>query len=494
MKNILLVFLVSFLSAGVVSAQTQFDPLGYSISTPRPIDPAAGTTNPSALATQRQNPFLGSAPSRKASGEINQLSLSEAIALGLRFNLGVTESLHASSDVRAERLRSLAALLPEISVEVKDVVANNSLKEFGLKLPRVPGLPLPGLPATTGAFAFQDARVSVNQSIYNSTIRNSYKAEKHAAEASALSLKDAQDVVVYAVGAAYFHVVSAEARVETAKAQLASAEELDRLTDDRVQSEVSPEIDFLRAHVEKQSFEQQVTNALNDLEKARLTLARITGLSIDQKFTTSDASYRPVTGLTEQSALAYAREVRTDLLSAAASVREAEYRVRAAKGERVPALSFHADYGVAGVNIGALNSVYTVAAGISLPLYSGGRISADIDQAQSNLARRQAEYDDLEGRLAYDVRVAWLDLKASDSTVQVADSNRALANRALTQSEDRYRNGVTNYLEVLRAQETVTNANENYIRSLYAFNVAKVALSRAMGAAEKHIQEFFGEK
>ena len=135
-----------------------------------------------------------------------------------------------------------------------------------------------------------------------------------------------------------------------------------------------------------------------------------------------------------------------------------------------------------------------MAAGISLPLYSGGRISADIDQAQSNLARRQAEYDDLEGRLAYDVRVAWLDLKASDSTVQVADSNRALANRALTQSEDRYRNGVTNYLEVLRAQETVTNANENYIRSLYAFNVAKVALSRAMGAAEKHIQEFFGEK
>src|SRR5262249_30512705 len=193
----------------------------------------------------------------------------------------------------------------------------------------------------------------------------------------------------------------------------------------------------------KRSFEQQVTNALNDLEKARLTLARITGLSIDQKFTTSNASYRPVTGLTEQSATAYAREVRADMLSAAASVREAEYRLRAAKGERVPALSFHADYGVAGVNIGALNSVYTVAAGISLPLYTGGRISADIDQAQSNLARRQAEYDDLEGRVTYDVRVAWLDMKASDSSVQVADSNPALANRAPTPSQHPAPNGPT---------------------------------------------------
>ncbi len=85
-----------------------------------------------------------------------------------------------------------------MSFEVKDVVADNSLKEFGLKLPRVPGIP--GLSVTTGPFGFQDARVSLNQSIYNATIRDSYKAENHAAEASTLSVKDAQDVVVYPVG------------------------------------------------------------------------------------------------------------------------------------------------------------------------------------------------------------------------------------------------------------------------------------------------------
>ena len=492
MKNITLIFLVSFLSGGIAFAQTQFDPLGFSISTPRPIDPGSGTTNPSALATQRQNPFLGSTPSGKATADSKEMSLSEAIRLGLRFNLGVTESLHANAEVRAERLRSLASLLPDVTLEIKDVVADNSLKEFGLKLPRVPGIL--GLPATTGAFGFQDARVSLNQSIYNSTIRNSYKAEKHAAQASTLSVKDAQDVVVYAVGAAYFQVAAAQARLETAKAQLSSAQELDRLTTDRVNSEVSPEIDFLRAHVEEQSFEQQVTNAENDLEKARLTLARITGLPVDQRFTTADDGYRRVTDLTLESAIAHAREFRADLLSAAASVREAESRVRAAKGERIPALSLHADYGTSGVNIGALNQVYTVAAGVSVPLYTGGRISADIDQAQANLARRQAEYDDLEGRVHYDVRVAWLDMQASDSSVRVAESNRALADRALLQSQDRYQNGVTNYLEVLRAQETVTNANENYIRSLYSFNLAKVALARAMGGAERQIPEFFGGK
>jgi hypothetical protein len=34
-------------------------PLGYSVATPRPINPAEGTTNPSAQATQNQNPYLG---------------------------------------------------------------------------------------------------------------------------------------------------------------------------------------------------------------------------------------------------------------------------------------------------------------------------------------------------------------------------------------------------------------------------------------------------
>jgi len=335
----------------------------------------------------------------------------------------------------------------------------------------------------------------MTQSIYNSGLRNKYLAERQAEQASALSATDARDVVVYAVGASYLQVVAAVARVDTARAQLASAQELDQLTADRVNAQLSPEIDSLRAQVQRQTAEQQVTNASNDLEKARLTLARITGLPIDQKFTKTDAAeYRALAAVTEKSAIGHAREFRADLRSAAASVREAEYRLRSEKGQRLPALSLRADYGAAGVNLGALSQVYTVAGQVSLPLYTGGRIRADIDQAQTNLSRRQAEYEDLEGRIVYDVRVAWLDLQASDSSVKVADSNRALADRALTQSQDRYVNGVANYLEVLRAEEAVTAAAENYIRSLYSFNVAKMALARAMGGAESQIYDFFGGK
>ena len=136
--------------------------------------------------------------------------------------------------------------------------------------------------------------------------------------------------------------------------------------------------------------------------------------------------------------------------------------------------------------------MYELAGTVSVPLYTGGRISADIGQAQADLERRRAEYADLRGRIGYDVRVAWLDVNASKSSVQVAENNRALADRALVQSRDRYTNGVTNYLEVVQAQEAVAAANENYIQSLYSLNVATLSLARAMGAAEPRLPQLLG--
>jgi outer membrane protein TolC len=279
-------------------------------------------------------------------------------------------------------------------------------------------------------------------------------------------------------------VISSTARVETAKAQLTSADELDQQTANRVKNEVSPEIDSIRAQVERQSAEQRLTNASNQLEKDRLTLARIIGLAV----------YHPLPGMTGETALEEALRSRADLRSAETSVQAAALTVRAQKAQRLPVISVTADYGGAGANIGNFNQVYTVAGNISVPIYTGGRIHADIEQAQADLARRQAEYEDLKGRVAYDVRVAWLDLTASDSSVRIAERNKSLAARALMQSQDRYTNGVTNYLEVVQAQEAVTVAAENHIQSLFSFDVALISFARAVGGAEARLPELLGGK
>jgi outer membrane protein TolC len=475
----------------IASAQTP-GPLGYSVVTPRPISPAEGTTTPSAQATQRQNPYLGSVPLKNTGARV-ELSLKGAIDLGLRYNLGLIESNQASADVRAQRLRALSALLPQLSADARQGYENLSYKELGLKLPPIPGLAT--LPSTSGAFGYQDARVSLTQSLYNAELRNQYRARKSDEQASILSIQDSRDVVVFAVGTAYMQVIASAARIESAKAQLASAGELDRQTANRVKNEVSPEIDSIRAQVEQQSAEQRLTNAANQLEKDKLTLGRIIGLAIDQDFELSDPLvYHPLSGITSETAAEQAIRSRADLRSAEASVQAAAFSVRAQKAQRLPVVSVTADYGGAGVNIGNFNQVYTVAGNVSVPIYTGGRIHADIEQAQADLTRRKAEYEDLKGRVAYDVRIAWLDLSASDSSAKVAQRNKSLAERALIQSQDRYTNGVTNYLEVVQAQETVAAANENYIESLFSYNVAMISFARAIGGAETRLPELLGGK
>jgi outer membrane protein TolC len=170
--------------------------------------------------------------------------------------------------------------------------------------------------------------VSLTQSIYSAELHDRYRAQRSAEQASAFSARDARDVVVYAVGIAYLQVTASVARVETARAQLATAKELDQQTRDQVRNELSPEIDSIRAQVELQTAEQRLINATDALEKDKLTLGRIIGLPIDQKFALADSgTYRSVENLTLESVTAEALQFRSDLRSAEANVRAAEYAV-----------------------------------------------------------------------------------------------------------------------------------------------------------------------
>ena len=467
-----------------VSAQTAATG-SYSVPTPRPINPATNTSNPSTRAGQRQNPFLGSTPVDPGVTGPLTLSLNDAIDRGLRYNLGIIDATTTSAAARAARLGALSALLPTITARAAKVYAELSLREVGLDIP--------GLPSSTGTFGFEDVRVTATQSIYNGELRNRSRASAATVRATELNAQDARDVVVFAVGSAYLQIVASAARLDTATAQLASAAELDRLANDRVTSEVAPEIDLLRAQVERQSAEQRVITARNDLEKDRATLARLIGLSVDRPLGIDrEVPYRPMPEFTEASLLASSLERRSDLAAAAAAADAAALNVRARRAETHPTVAVTADYGRGG-DRGHFDQVYTVAAGVSVPIYTGGRIAADVAEAESELSRKRAEYEDLKGRVAYDVHVAWLDLTASNSSVAVARQNKALADRALTQAQDRYANGVTNYLEVVQSQETVAQANENLIASLYAFNVAKLALARASGNAEASAKEWFAQ-
>jgi outer membrane protein TolC len=92
------------------------------------------------------------------------------------------------------------------------------------------------------------------------------------------------------------------------------------------------------------------------------------------------------------------------------------------------------------------------------------------------------------------VRDSILDIQAAEKLVDVAKSNVDLANEALSEAQQRYKAGVSDNLAVSQAQQTVAQADQQYVASLYRHNVAKLSLARALGVAQTNYKDYVGGK
>jgi outer membrane protein TolC len=192
-------------------------------------------------------------------------------------------------------------------------------------------------------------------------------------------------------------------------------------------------------------------------------------------------------------ALQQAYAARPDYLGAKEQVRSAELTLQAAAAENYPTLSVYGDFGDAGSpNFATSHGVFTFQASLNVPIFQGTRVRADKLQTNSALRQREAELEDLRGKIDDQVRTAFLNLKSSSDLVAVGKSNVDLANETLKQAQDRFLSGVADNLEVVQAQESVASAEQSYIASVYSYNVAKVSLAQAIGIAEQSALQYLG--
>lgn len=198
--------------------------------------------------------------------------------------------------------------------------------------------------------------------------------------------------------------------------------------------------------------------------------------------------------MTPDQALHTAYEQRADFQSTQASVRAAADSFGAARAERYPNLGVTADYGDVGTALNNSHGTFTFQVAAKFNIFDGGRISGDVIQARAAMKQRQDELADLGGQIDYQVRAALLDIESAAQQVAVARNNLDLANQTLTQAQDRFASGVTDTIEVVQAQGSVAVANDNLIAALYAHNLSKVELARALGSIEQQIKKFMEVK
>ncbi len=435
-----------------------------------------------------QNPLLGGIPTGKATGSVIPLPLSEALKRGLSYNLGNVLSAESTRAVSGARILALSRLLPQVTAGVTEAQEQVNLAAYGF-----PGIP--GVPTIAGPFNVFDARASVTQTVLDLPALSRYRAGNENLKAAQFSNENTRDLVVYICANLYLQAVASSSRIDATRAQVNTAEALYNLASDQKSAGVVPGIEVLRAQVELQAQQQRLIVAEDRFEKDKLALARAIGLPLGQEFTLADGmSYAAMAPMSLDESVQRAYAQRPDYQSAQARVRSAELERKSAKDERLPTVNFSADYGVLGQRPWENHGTFSVTSTVRFPIFQGGRVRGLVYEADAALHQRQAELEDLRGRIYYDIRNAFLDLKAAADRVQVAQSAIKLANEQVEESKDRFRAGVTNNVEVVQAQEALATASENYIASLQAHSAAKLALARAIGISDTAYEQFLRGK
>lgn len=453
--------------------------------------PVAGTTNsvntinPS---IQTGGPYAGSASStsKPFSGK---LSLRDAIARGLEYNLGSVGLSLAMRQAHGQLAVVRSALLPNINGTLSENVQQINLRADGLHF----SSPIPGFsfPTIVGPFNYFDLRARLTQTVADLTALNNYRSAKETLRADQFFTQDSKDLVVLAVGGAYLQVIAARARVESAKAQLETANALYQQTAQQRSVGLLAQIDVNKSEVQMLTQKQRLASLQNDFAKQKINLARLTGLPPNDRYEiTDDVPFAEAPVVDQEDAVMQALMQRPDIKAADAQIRAAERTLTAARAERLPTLAVNADYGVIGQNPPNSHGTFSFAGTLSFPIWRGGRTEGDIEQANAALAQRRAEMEDLRSRVESEVRNAFLDLQAAASQVGVSRRNLDVTRQTLDLTRQRFDAGVTDSVEVSQAQSSVASAELDYINSVYAHNIAKLSLARAAGGSAESLPRF----
>jgi outer membrane protein TolC len=438
---------------------------------------------PSQISGQSTGPtaqsFQGSVTAGQATGQAIDLSLDDAIQRGLKNNLGVILSGTQTASARAQRLSQLQSLLPDVEFNAHEAVSQVDLAAEGLRIP--------GFPTIIGPFGYTDLRASLSWSLLDVKSLRTYMAAKHQFKSAELSAQDARDMVVLTVGNAYMLVLADQSLVESYVAQVATSKvSLDQANANH-DAGTAPRLDVLRAQVDYQSLQQQLIVAQNSLEKDKLALARAIGLPLEQKFNLSDkAPYGIFDKLDVDATIKQAHANRKDLAAMLEQTKGYEEQRKAATADRYPTVKFDGDYGDIGVNVRHSHETGDAQGTLSVPVFKEYGLRGEAQVAQSQLDTQKAQLSDLNAQVDADVRDALLDIEAAQKQVEVARSSVELAAEALSEAQQRYVNGVSDNLAVSQAQQSVAQANDQYVSSLYRDNVAKLTLARALGAGQDY--------
>jgi outer membrane protein TolC len=403
------------------------------------------------------------------------LTLKDAVQLALKQNPQVVIARLLLMESDRQRQISRAALLPQANLTAAGVLNRYNFAT----IERTP------MRTTVGLYQFIQAGPAFSQTLLDLPLFRSYQISREGVRESQAQENVTREDVVASVVTQYILVLRAFALYDAAKVRVALAQRLFEQASNLQKTGVGLSIDTTRANVELQNERQNLIDAETATHTTNYVLAELLDLPRDQEPAVADKlQFFELPEFEKTEAIKTALATRPEMQAQASQERIADLEKKSASEERAPQLDFSGAWLYQGSHFDNGIPAYTYQVGFSIPLFTGGRIHAEIARADLEVKHVDQNRQLLEERIVREVKSAIDELDAARKNVDVANLGLQLANEEVAQAERRFAAGVTTNVEVITAQDELARANNNQIDALYRFNQSRVNLAQALGEVQ----------
>lgn len=422
--------------------------------------------------------FFAALSARAQQKPVLKLTLHEAVQMALKQNPEVQIAALNLAESQKESAIAFSALLPQADLNVSDRAVRTNLRANL-------GFTVPGFPDHAGPFQVFQTGSTFSSPVLDLSLWRRWQASRKNITATDNQRASVREQIVLLVVSQYLSALRADAEVQAAQSRVDLAQALYDQSADLERHGAATSIDTLRANVELQNEKQGLLESQTSEKIALYGLSKLLDLDPQQAIEPEDAQNFARTSeqnlATDLAAAYHARPEMKALLAGQESLR---YQRSAIRDSRLPALRFDGTYEQQGLSSSTVIPTYAYQASISFPLFTGGRIHAEIARDNLELQKISQRITDERNQIALEVQSAAAREEAAQNEVQVANQGVDLAQQEVQQARDRFQAGVADNIEVISAQDALARANENQISALYRYNQARADLARATGRIE----------
>ena len=412
------------------------------------------------------------------------LSMDEAITKGLQANVNILMAGTRMEEADGSRERRLSAFLPHVHIETPVACQTRNLKAQGIGFPNTPSI--------VGPFTSYDFRVYGDQTIFDLQGYHSIKASEKDQTARKNDYEDARSQVIRQVAVNYIVAEYAAAKVETAESRVRTSESLEKLAVNQRKAGVADGLDVLRAQVQLANDRQNLLAARNSYQQTLLVLSRSIGIELAIQLKLSDRLiFKKLETPQIEQAVKAALDSRPDYRSLFSQRESLEEQQKSSRSRYLPKIIVSGNYGGSGQQISDIEPSGVIQANFIMTLFDMDRKGERLE-LESRLKRVEQQIADQRLGVEQEIREALLNLESADEQVVVAVDGLDLAEKELQFASDRFKNGVVNNIEVVKAQDSLSRALDNKLSALAQHTEAKIALAKALGNTEKIYRLFLG--